>query len=70
MASPGSTAPQDLFSDISRRFPAAVTRNGIFVEPDGLEALALDANTGDVAWFPVSTLYRGRYQGEGVGNYD
>jgi UDP-N-acetyl-D-mannosaminuronate dehydrogenase/intein/homing endonuclease len=55
----------DLFSDIARRFPAAVTRNGIFVEPRGLEALALDAKSGDVTWYPVTTLYRGRYDGSG-----
>jgi UDP-N-acetyl-D-mannosaminuronate dehydrogenase/intein/homing endonuclease len=56
---------QDLFRDVARRSPAAVTRNGIFVEPQGLEALALDQKTGDVDWFPVTTLYRGRYEGRG-----
>ena len=56
----------DLFSDIACRFPAAVTRNGIFVEPRGLEALALDVKSGDVTWYPVTTLYRGRYRGDGV----
>jgi UDP-glucose 6-dehydrogenase len=56
----------DLFGVIARRFPAAVTRNGIFVEPKGLEALALDTGSGEVDWFPVTTLYRGRYEGRGV----
>jgi len=56
---------ENLFGLIARKSPAVVTRSGVFVEPDGLEALALDAATGDVAWFPVTTLYRGRYDGPG-----
>jgi UDP-N-acetyl-D-mannosaminuronate dehydrogenase/intein/homing endonuclease len=55
----------DLFSTVARRSKAIVSRNGIFVEPDGLEALAVDAESGEVAWFPVSTLYRGRFDGCG-----
>ena len=56
---------ENLFKLIGRKSPGVVTANGIFVEPDGLEALALDVQTGDIGWFPVSTLYRGRYEGPG-----
>ena len=55
----------DLFKLMSRQHPAVATRNGIFVEPAGLEALALDSKSGEVDWFPVSTLYRGRFEGSG-----
>ncbi len=56
----------DLFGIIARRFPAAVTQNGVFVDPQGLEALALDPRSGEVSWYPVTTLYRGRYNGDGL----
>ena len=56
----------DLFRTVARRSPAVATRSGIFVEPSGLEALALDPRSGNVGWFPVTTLYRGRYEGKGL----
>ncbi len=40
-----------------------ITRQGLYVQTDGLEALAIDPRTGERGWFPVTTLYRGRYDG-------
>ena len=62
----GEYRAADLFKKIAKRFPAVATRSGVFVEPSGLEALALDPRSGNVGWFPVTTLYRGRYEGRGV----
>ena len=38
----------------------------MYVETPGLEALALDADTGEVSWFSVDCMYRGHFEGPGV----
>jgi UDP-N-acetyl-D-mannosaminuronate dehydrogenase len=57
---------KDLFKRLGSQHPAVVTPGGIYVDPDGLEALALDPDTGEVDWFPVKTFYRGRFEGNAV----
>ncbi len=57
---------EELFKRLGNQYPAVVTPGGIYVDPDGLEALALDPATGEVDWFPVKTFYRGRFEGNAV----
>jgi UDP-N-acetyl-D-mannosaminuronate dehydrogenase/intein/homing endonuclease len=65
----GLDGPQrvgQLFDHFKHSSPAVMTRQGVFLQPEGLEALALDARSGGVEWFPVQSIYRGSYRGGGV----
>jgi UDP-N-acetyl-D-mannosaminuronate dehydrogenase len=57
---------EDLFDALKNDQPVAVTPKGLYLHPRGLEALALDPRSGDVAYRPVEVLYRGFYEGSGV----
>lgn len=57
---------ETLFKRLASEHRAVATPTGIYVEPEGLEALAVDPSSGDVRWWPVSTLYRGRHTGNAV----
>ncbi len=57
---------EELYRRLRGDCDVAVTRSGMYVETPGLETLALNATTGEVSWFPVNTLYRGRFEGSGL----
>ncbi len=54
---------EELFRLLRDSCDVAATRQGLYVQTEGLEALAIDPRTGERGWFPVTTLYRGRYDG-------
>jgi UDP-N-acetyl-D-mannosaminuronate dehydrogenase/intein/homing endonuclease len=55
----------DLFTTLEPRCRALATAGGHYLRCRGLEALAIDPPTGEIGWFSVEVLYRGRYEGSG-----
>ncbi len=57
---------EDLYRKLRDQCEGILTRQGLYLRTDGLEALAIDPGTGERGWYPVTTLYRGRYDGLAV----
>ncbi len=57
---------EDLYRKLRDQCEGILTRQGLYLKTDGLEALAIDPGTGERGWYPVTTLYRGRYDGPAV----
>ncbi len=55
---------EELYRRLRDSCEVVMTRQGLYVQTEGLEALAIDPATGERGWFPVVTLYRGRYDGQ------